>query len=328
MPAARTAERLRRLLAVVPYAVRNPGTPLAELARLFGVSEQDLLADLNLLFMTGLPPYGPGDLVDVQVEDGRVWITMAEHFSRPVRLTRGEGLALWLAATALLGSGPEPEAEALRSALAKLEGALGEEALGALRVELGGGASRSAGALQAVRDAAARRERIEIDHYSAARDEVTTRRIDPEQVFSAIGNWYVVAWDHLTDEERLFRIDRIRDVRPTGEGFRARGLPGAGRPLYEAGGGEARVRLLLSPSARWVAEYYEVERTIRRGEDLEVVLPTKDLAWVAKLLLRLGGAARALDPPELRALVGRLAGEALALYRRPPARPAGAPGGT
>jgi hypothetical protein len=46
-----------------------------------------------------------------------------------------------------------------------------------------------------------------------------------------------------------------------------------------------------------------------------VTLPTKDLAWVAKLVLRLGGEVDVLEPPELAVLSRRLADDTLALYR-------------
>ncbi len=316
MPPSRTAERLLRLLAVVPYVVRHPGTPVAELSRLFSVDEQELLADLNLLFLTGLPPYGPGDLVEVDVDDeGRVWIRMADHFSRPVRLTRAEAVALYLRGTELLGAPGLSEAEALRSALDKIADRLGKDTLGELRVEVG--QAGQGGPLAAVRGAVEARSRIEIDHYSAARDAVTTRQIDPEHVFSALGNWYVVAWDHLADAERMFRVDRIREVRPTGQPFEPRGLLGQGRELYTPGAEDTTVRLRLGPGARWVAEYYRVDRVVEREGALEVSLPTKDLAWVAKLLLRLRGEAQVLEPPELAEAAGALAGETLGRYRRP-----------
>ncbi len=314
MPPSKTAERLRRLLAVVPYVVRYPGTSVEELTRLFDVTEADLLADLNLLFMTGLPPYGPGDLIDVQVEEGRVWIGMAEHFSRPITLTRPEALALYLRGTELLGAPGLPEAQALRSALDKIAQRLGPETLGQLNVEVGEGGTDPA-PLEAVRRAVEAGERIEIDYYSATRDRVTTRSVDPEQLFSAIGNWYVVAWDHSSDAERMFRVDRIRDVRPTGEQFTPRGLAGTPRELYTRSEEDIPVRLQLGPGARWVAEYYEVDQVRERRNGLEVTLPTKDLAWVAKLVLRLGGQARVLAPKALRDMAASVAEETLASYR-------------
>ena len=54
---------------------------------------------------------------------------------------------------------------------------------------------------------------MEIDYFSFARDEMTTRVIDPWRVFHAFGAWYVAAWCHRADAERLFRVDRVRAVR-------------------------------------------------------------------------------------------------------------------
>jgi proteasome accessory factor C len=298
---------------VVPYVVSNPGTAVGELSKLFDVSEAELLDDLNLLFLTGLPPYGPGDLIEVDIDDERrVWIRMADYFSRPVRLTREEGLALYLRVNEVLGTGGLDEAGALRSALGKLADALGAEALEqAVDIAEGG----AGGPLGAVRGAATARKRIEIEYFSATGDELTTRAIDPEQVFSALGNWYVAAWDHSADAERLFRVDRIREVRETGDTFEPRGLAGAGRELYTGSEEDVEVRLRLGEGVRWVAEYYVVSDSRDRDGSLEVTLPTKSLAWVPKLVLRLGGAVEVLAPEELRTATRELAGEALRRYR-------------
>jgi len=311
VPPSKVARRMERLLAIVPYVIRHPGSTLEDLGRLFDVDHRSLIRDLNLLFMTGLPPYDPGNLIEVDIEDGRVWIGMADYFGRPVRLTQAEALALYLKGTVFLGAQGLAEAEALRSALDKLKEHLGGT-LGELQIEAGEG--KPSGPLDAVRGAVERREALEVDYYSASRDEVATRRIDPEHVFSALGNWYAVAWDHLREEERLFRIDRIREARRTGEGFEPRGLPGPGRPLYTPTDRDVAVRLRLGPRARWVAEYYEVEDERERDGDLEVTLPTPDLAWVAKLVLRVGSEVEVLDPPELRDMAAGMAEETLALY--------------
>lgn len=318
MPPARTAVRLRRMLRLVPYAVRHPGTRVRELAELFDIPEAEVVQDLNLLFVTGVPPYGPGDLVDVEIEGGKVWISMADHLSRPVRLTRDEALALYLRGTAVAGTPGLPESDALASALAKIESGLGEEALGGLagRVERAGDAPGPASRpLAAARRAVERRERLRIEYYSASRDEVGERVIEPEHVFAALGHWYVVAWDADAEGERMFRADRIRAASPTGDRFQPRGLAGAGRPLYSRSEADVTVTLRLAPEARWVAEYYEVESARDlEGGGLVITLPTKDLAWVAKLLLRLGTEAEVLEPAALRDLVRNLAERTLGLY--------------
>ena len=67
-------------------------------------------------------------------------------------------------------------------------------------------------------------------------------------------------------------------------------------------------------------EYYSVEDARNREDGrTEVTLPTKELPWVAKLVLRLGGEAEVLDPPELAAMVREAARATLERYRTPPA---------
>ena len=317
----RASIRLRRLLAAVPYIIRHPGVRVSEVAALFGLSERDLLQDLNLLFMSGLPPYGPGDLIDVETDDeGRVWIRMADYFSRPLRLTTSEALSLYLRGKALMGTPGLHETGALGSALDKIEASLGPEALSRLveRVDLetGVGLARM---LDTLREAVAAHRVVRIEYFSAARDALTSREIDPEHVFSAAGHWYVVAWDHDSDEERMFRADRMKSATGSDATFAPRGLAGADRPLYTRSEKDVSVRLRLEPTARWVAEYYVVE-DVREvgGGSLEVTLPTKDLAWLAKLILRLGGAAQVVSPPDLREAVHELAVRTLRPYRRTP----------
>ena len=305
----KASERLRRLLAVVPYLVRHPGTPVDEATELFGVSEQELLDDLDLLFVSGLPPYGPGDLIDVDVQDGRIWIGMADYFARPLRLTRAEALAIYVRGADLAAVPGLDEAPALASALGKLAARLGPEALGELpeRVETAGGGDEVE-TLGELRRAAAEHERLRIEYYAASAARTTEREIDPEEVFVALGNWYVAAWDHRSDAERLFRADRIRSVARTGERFEARGLEGAGRPLYTRGDEDLDVRLRLSPDARWVAEYYETTSVSELDDGgLEIALPARRLEWLERLLLRLGADAQVVEPKELKDRVAELA---------------------
>jgi proteasome accessory factor C len=306
---AKASDRLRRLLVVVPYIVQHPGTSVREATELFGVSEAELLDDLDLLFVSGLPPYGPGDLIDVDVQDGRIWIGMADYFARPLRPMRAEALALYLLGTELAGTPGLEEAPALASALGKLESALGQDALGGLPSRVASsGPERDVEGIEKIRRAAAEHERLRISYYAASTAETTEREIDPEEVFLALGNWYVAAWDHRSDAERLFRVDRIRSVDGTGERFAQRGLAGAGRPLYTRGEEDVDVRIRLSPDARWVAEYYETT-SVAELEDggLEVVLPARRLEWLERLLLRVGAHARVVEPQELKDRVAELA---------------------
>lgn len=310
---ATTAERLARMLVIVPYLVRHPGTTLEEASELFGVEPFQLRRDLDLLFMSGLPPYGPGDLIDVDVdEDGAITIRMADHFARPLRLTRQEALAVHLRATELLATPGVPEAPALARAVGKLTASLG----GPAAIEAAGVGSAPP-VLDELRVAVAQRRRIRIDYAAASSGERAWRTIEPEVVFASAGHWYVPAWDAEADAERVFRADRIAAVEITTTVFEPRGLEGAGRSLYTPSSDDVEIRLRLQPAARWVAEYY-VTTDVEEGEDgtVEATLPSRRLAWIARLLLRLGSAAEVRSPVSLADEVRSLARETLAVYGR------------
>ncbi len=315
-PAATTADRFGRMLVVVPYLVRHPGSRLDEVATLFSIPEPALRRDLDLLFMSGLPPYGPGDLIEVDVdEDGRVWIAMADHFSRPLRLTRAEALTLYLRGAELLATPGIPEAPSLTNALDALGRSLGPEAVDARsRIEtIPGNAPRH---LAEVREAAGRHQTLRLKYHAASTGMTGTRTIDPEEVFSSMGHWYVAAWDREADAERLFRVDRILEATSTGDTFMPRGLEGAGRALYTPADDDVEVRLRLHRDARWIAEYYVTTEAVE-GEDgtLDIAMPVGRLEWLARLLLRLGHDVEVLSPPELMEQVRELAERTLARYR-------------
>jgi proteasome accessory factor C len=305
------------MLVIVPYLVQHPGTSLTDASALFDVPPEQLRRDLDLLFMSGLPPYGPGDLIDVDVdEDGNVWISMADHFARPLRLTRPEALAVYLRATELLATPGIPDAPALASALAKLRDALGPDTLGDASIE-----AVAVGTppphLPALRVAAAEHERIRIGYTAASTGEASERDVEPEAVFASAGHWYVVAWDLSVDGERVFRADRVSTVEGTGVRFPPRGLEGAGRPLYTPGDRDVAVRLLLRPAARWVAEYYTTTDVVTRDDgSVEATLPARQTAWVARLVLRLGPDVEVLQPATLRDETRAIAEAALARYGR------------
>jgi proteasome accessory factor C len=304
-------ERLRRLLLAVPYIVGNPGVRVDTVAERFAIPRDELIEDLGLLFITGTPPYSPGDLIDIDIdEDDRVTITMADYFARPFAMTRPEALDLTFR---LRAAGAAMDGDAvLGSALAKLEAILGEsgesERIETMPLD-------TPDHVEAVADAAAEHRVIRITYHAASSGARTEREIEPEEVFLGIGAWYVDAWDRSRDAERLFRIDRISEVRDTGTTFTPRGLRGSDRPLYRPLQDDTAVRLRLAPAARWVAEYYTVEDPVEAGDDLVVTLRSSHRAWLLRLLLRLGPHATVVDSPEVAEEAGALAASILARYR-------------
>jgi proteasome accessory factor C len=306
-PRAVAGTEIQRILAIVPWIVAHPGAAKDEIATRFGMTAQQLDDDLSLVLMIGVPPYSPGDYLDVDDDGEFVTIRLADQFARPLRLTPAEGLALLAAGRTLLAvPGSDPEGP-LATALAKLEHALD---LPEFAVKVG-----EPTFLEAVRDAAARGERVEIDYWSAGRDDLTTRRIDPALVFFAMGEWYLSAYCHRANDERMFRVDRIRALRPTGEHFEATAADDEIAEVFRPRSEDPRVTLELAPSAQWVAEAYPAESTTTRADGtMEVVLAVSEPAWLDRLLVRLGPEARVLGPDAARGAGGDAARRVLARY--------------
>src|SRR4051812_25495302 len=184
MPRLAAEPRLRRLLAIVPWIVAHDGPSIAEVCHRFDCTREELLADLEMLWVCGLYPYTPDMLIDVDIADDRVWIRYAEYFRRPLKLTPAEGLALVGAGAALVAvPGTDPEGPLAR-ALTKLANVLGVVGDEAVEIDLGGA---PAGILSTVQQAVGNHRQVWIDYYSFGRDGWATRIVDPWRGFSAGG---------------------------------------------------------------------------------------------------------------------------------------------
>src|SRR4051812_49148867 len=88
------SDRLKRLLTLLPWVAAQEGPTVEDVCARFELSTEDLLSDIALVSMVGIPPYSPGDLFDIVVEGGRVWVHLQPSFDRSLRLTPEEALGL------------------------------------------------------------------------------------------------------------------------------------------------------------------------------------------------------------------------------------------
>jgi proteasome accessory factor C len=277
---------------------------VSELAAKFGIKPKDLLDDLSLVFLCGLPGYGPGDLIDASVEEDRVYIRMADYFAAPFRLTPTEALSLYAAGTALTSLPGMEEADALRRALAKVGRALGLGDGSGVDVQLEGGTETHLEILQsALRDS----KRVRLEYLSATRGELATRDVDPWGLVAAVGRWYLVGFDHLTDEERMFRADRIKKVETLDETAEVPDDfdPARYSSAFVGGPSDEVLTFEISPAAaKWFGDYYPVQdiETLDDGWS-RVTIAAGSERWAALLLLRLGADAR--EGPEHIVAVAR-----------------------
>src|ERR1700677_3615458 len=120
-----STERLQRLLALVPYAGARESVGLKETAKAFGVTQRQLVDDLNLLWCVELRAPDPYCPIDLSYEGGEIVVSQAESIGRPLRLAVDEASALLVALRMLAEVPGQQDRSALSRLIAKLETAAG-----------------------------------------------------------------------------------------------------------------------------------------------------------------------------------------------------------
>ncbi len=324
MSGTSTKSQLARLLALAPYLQTRGEVPLREVAADFGVTREQMLKDLRVLYMCGLPGFGPGELIEINVEtleddpDGVVRIDNADFLARPLRLGSNEASALIVALRALLDSSPAGSREVVERTLAKLEAATESGAMPLVEVQIPAQRRSFQVARADLERAIAADRQVRLGYYVPTRDETTDRIVDPIAVLRQDGRTYLDAWCHLAEDRRLFRVDRITatsvlDTPRAANDLEPRDLATG---LFEPGPDDLRVRLRLSEVMRWFAEYYPVLTTVEQPDgSLEVTLAVSDERWLQRLALRFGHGLQVLEPIDLAERVRAVAQDALRLQQ-------------
>jgi proteasome accessory factor C len=296
-------DRLQRLLAILADIAGKGPVPLADLSARYDVTPHQLRKDLTLAQFIGIPPYDlPGETPEVVFHGNAVEVWVPEHFASQPTLTRPEAFAVLAAGRAAVEL--NPDLDALKSAMAKLEAALHLE--GGVEVEI-----ESPEYLDQVRAAVTDRRRLQISYWSAWRDELSTRRIDPLQVVFVDGAWYLLADDDLSGQPRRFRVDRLSECVDTGERFEPTPFEPMTevfeRPLFAQS-----VTAWFPTASEWVTEYVDMQVTAEDDKGFTADLTSVGEVWLSRLLLRTGG--RVLAPAEMVDLRQASARRALANY--------------
>lgn len=309
-PAPQARDQVARLLTLVPYLHARGTVHVDQAARELGTTPTQLVKDLKVLLMCGLPGGYPDDLIDVDLDaleeggDGVIRVSNADYLARPLRLTPTEASAVIVALRALRNSAGPDTREVLDRTLAKLEAAAAHGGVG--RIDPGQGAADADVALLARRlqEAVERRRQVRLRYYVPSRDEVTVRVVDPHAVTRGQGFAYLDADCHSAGAPRLFRLDRIQDAEVLDTAVSSTPRPGRELPAGVIDEQESVVATLrLAPEARWVVDYYPVLATRPvDGADLdgalEVDLRVADARWLTRLVLRLAPYAEVVAPQE------------------------------
>lgn len=312
-----TQSKLTRLLSLAAYLASNRDVQVEQASALFDVDSNQILKDVNLLWLTGTPGYFPEDLVDFDgsaLDNGRLVITQPQGLGWPLSLNEAEAIAL-AGGLNLLQAHLSPDEIELHALLAtvkeKLAQATGFERLPELPLEVASSDGVVEAHLKTIRQAISLGTQISID-YVSSKNDVTTRLVDPYQLRYNGMHWYLDAWCNQAGAERVFRVDGIINAELM-EG-KARPCPANYRPQDDRSAMFV-AELKLKPEAWWVGEGLPQAEVLSQDNDGFVIsIPVFDAQWFAGFLLSIAPSVISITPPELGQEVVAMAKSALAQY--------------
>lgn len=199
--------RVARAMDIIPYVLENPGISIEKLAAKFGVNQKQIIKDLELIFLCGLPGYTPYELIDLTFEDGLVTIIDPQLFDKPRKFTETEGVIITLGLILLKKSISDTDRiqsiDDLTSKLSakfkvSLSTSIGDYDKPVFYDEI----------LRSINKGT----NLTIEYISISEDLVSHRSIKPMRVSIKNGFYYLYATDLEIESDRIYRIDQIKSL--------------------------------------------------------------------------------------------------------------------
>lgn len=313
---SRQMQRLARWLNVIPYFRSHPDADLDRAAADLGVTVAQLRKDISGLTMCGLPGMFPGDLIEIDYDETGVDIDFSANLDRPLKLTGAEAASLLLALRGLADSPGVADPAAVLRAIAKVEAAVagaGRETIAAID---GVDEAADAAVARTVRTGISDGRALHLRYYSATRDAATERDVDPISLDTFAGHTYLQAWCRRSEGLRMFRLDRIDDVRVLDEPAVVPEHVEPASGLFDGAAADdlTTATLEVGPSAAWALEYHPFTVLSDAPGPVVATMQYATEAWMVRFVLSFGGELTVRGPQSLADAVARRAADGLANY--------------
>ncbi|MFZ9342714.1 MAG: WYL domain-containing protein [Candidatus Nanopelagicaceae bacterium] len=299
------ALRAIRLLDLVPYIVAHPGISITELAKVFSISRDEVLKDLNLLFLCGLPGYTPLELIDISFDEESVVIRDPQNLAAPRNLNESEALIARIALAALEESTPKtsaayPQIIALREKIAKAFSS--SIPASAITFTL----DKERATLEAIESAIKQELDLEMTYNNVTKDSSSRRSITPISIIAEDKRTLVSAYCHSAKALRTFNLAQISEV-STKERSTRTDL----ERLEDSRGSSAEV-IIKSGDSRFVSENASSLKEISKScYQIDIFQPE----WIVRSVLAGADSIELAKPLELRAEIAERANRALLAYK-------------
>ncbi len=294
------AERAIRLIDLVPYLLNHPGASIQEVAREFGISTADLIKDLDLLFMCGLPGYTPLELIDLSVEEGFVSLRDAQNLDAPRRFSQTEALVIRVALSALEEMLPVTKRDKVKSVREKISRLYTNEIpAGAIFFE--NDVERDK--MKVVEEAISSGTKLLISYLSPVKSQITDRKISILRIVPESRRTLIEAWCDTSQGIRTFNLANIKALALTSD-------PADSPPIPVERGEEIVATLTLNEDSHFFLD--NQDQLERNGDAFSIKVFQSE--WLIRNTLAESGEMIVSSPQWLRQEIGARSKEALRNY--------------
>jgi len=299
------ALRAIRLLDLVPYIVAHPGISITELAKEFSISRDEVLKDLNLLFLCGLPGYTPLELIDISFDEESVVIRDPQNLAAPRNLNESEALIARIALAALEESTPRtaaayPQIIALREKIAKAFSS--SIPASAITFTL----DKERATLEAIESAIKQEMDLEITYNNVTKDSSSRRSITPISIIAEDKRTIVSAYCHSAKALRTFNLAQISEV-----STKTRIVRTDLERLEDSRGSSAEVIIKSEDSSFLSENASSLKELSKFCYQIDIFQPE----WIVRSVLAGADSIELAKPLELRAEIAERANRALLAYK-------------
>lgn len=198
--------RIDRLFGILLYLQSKKYVSAEKIAEKFGISVRTVYRDIKALCGQGVP---------VSFEQHKGYFIVNGYFLSPVSFSNDEANALLLMERLVAGFADQSILKHYSNALNKVKAVLRHQQKEKLellesniRTQMPACIDNSYQYLSLLQQAIAGQQMVQLQ-YANRKGEVSSRKIEPIGLIFYAFSWHVIAWCHLRQEYRDFRLSRI-----------------------------------------------------------------------------------------------------------------------
>ena len=277
-----------RLIGILSVLLQKEKCTAPELAEKFEVSRRTVNRDIETLCRAGIP------VCTVQGAGGGICIMDGYKIDRTLLTSRDMQMIL--------------------AGLRSLDSVSGRDSI---LIDLSSGYKESlAPKISLIRDGIEERKLIAFHYFAPGGESI--RRVEPYYLIFKWSSWYVWGWCRKREAFRLFKLNRMEELKKEEETFSPRQVPMPDLSNERIFPANIRVKALFEPDAKWrlVEEFgprcFKEQKDGRLLFEMDYTDEDSLLGW----LLTFGEGVEVLEPAALRERILKTAENMVFIYQR------------